>query len=196
MSSAKRPRRESGTHEAENDFLEPNRRKTQTGSSLNKVWKSKDVIVLGRRRGGEPVAFEIATMLKARLDVLLVRKLGVPGQKELALGAFASEKIRCLDPMIVNAMGLSELDIEPATQSQRKEMERRERVYRSGSSPLIVKGMTIIFGRRKSLKTESVPSRSIHERLESALFLVTRKSRVGSNRIFLDLVQCCDVAIP
>ena len=140
MSSAKRSRKESGTHEAENDFLEPNRRKTQTGSSLNKVWKSKDVIVLGRPRGGEPVAFEISTMLKARLDVLLVRKLGVPGQKELALGAFASEKIRCLDPMIVNAMGLSELDIEPATQSQRKEMERRERVYRSGSSPLIVKG--------------------------------------------------------
>ena len=53
---------------------------------------------------------------------------------------------------------LSELDIELATQSQRKEMERRERVYRSGSSPLIVKGMTTIFGRRKSLKTESVPS--------------------------------------
>jgi hypothetical protein len=135
-------------------------------------------------------------MLNAPLDVLVVRKLGVPGQEELFFGVFASGKIRCLDPMIVNAMGLSELDIEPATQSQRKEMERRERVYRSGSSPLIVKGMTIIFGRRKSLKTESVPSRSIHERLESALFLVTRKSRVGSNRIFLDLVQCCDVAIP
>jgi putative phosphoribosyl transferase len=103
-----------------------------------------DVIVLGMPRGGVPVAFEIARTLKAPLDVLMVRKLGVPGQEELAFGAIATGGIRFLDPTIIKAVGLSDIDIELATQAQRKELERRERAYRGGRPPLIVKGMTVI----------------------------------------------------
>src|SRR5271169_1176338 len=89
----------------------------------------KDVTVLGIPRGGVPVAFEIAEALGARLDVFVARKLGVPGQEELAFGAIASGGVRVLDPEIIGAVGISNADIAEVTSRELRELERRERLY-------------------------------------------------------------------
>jgi len=106
--------------------------------------KRKDVIVLGIPRGGVPVAFEVAKALDAPLDVFLSRKLGVPGQEELAFGAVASGDVRVLDRQIIEAVGVSEQQIEQTTQNVKKELERRERAFRGSRPPLNVEGRTVL----------------------------------------------------
>lgn len=91
-----------------------------------------DVVVLGLPRGGVPVAREVARALGAPLDVLVVRKLGVPGHQELALGALASGGVRVLNDDVIAAQRLSAADIEAVTQAERQELERRERTWREG----------------------------------------------------------------
>ena len=103
-----------------------------------------DVIVLGAPRGGVPVAFEVATALKAPLDVFVLRKLGVPGHEELAFGAIASGGVRILDRDTVEGLGITGLDIERVTRAEKQELERREQSYRGGRPPLDVSGLTVI----------------------------------------------------
>jgi putative phosphoribosyl transferase len=120
----------------------------QAGRELAKKLKAykeiADVLVLGLPRGGVPVAFQVATELRAPLDVFVVRKLGVPGREELAFGAIASGGFRFLDSEIVEAVGISELEIELITAKQRHELERRELAYRGGRPPVAVHGQTVI----------------------------------------------------
>jgi putative phosphoribosyl transferase len=104
----------------------------------------KDVIVLGIPRGGVPVAFEVAKALNAPLDIFLSRKLGVPGQEELAFGAIATGETRVLDREIIEAVGISEAQIDQITAKVKKELERRENVYRGGRTPLKVEGLTVL----------------------------------------------------
>lgn len=103
-----------------------------------------DVIVLGIPRGGVPVAFEVAKALHAPLDIFLSRKLGVPGQEELAFGAVATGGVRVLEREIIEAVGIPEQDIEQITERVKKELERRERVYRGGRPPLQFEGRTVL----------------------------------------------------
>lgn len=103
-----------------------------------------DVIVLGAPRGGVPVAFEVATELRAPLDVFMLRKLGVPGHEEFAFGAIASGGVRILDTDTVERLGLTNAVIERVTATEERELERRERAYRGGSPPLNVIGRTVI----------------------------------------------------
>jgi putative phosphoribosyl transferase len=88
-----------------------------------------DVLVMGLLRGGVPVAFEIAHALHAPLDVLLVRKLGAPGQPELAMGAVAAGGIRILDRKLIQSLGLSHQELDNAIVSQETELRRREQLY-------------------------------------------------------------------
>jgi putative phosphoribosyl transferase len=88
------------------------------------------VIVLALPRGGVPVAVEIATALKAELDILTVRKLGVPGQEELAMGAVASGGVRVLDEGLIADLRVSDQAIEAITRREQRELARRERLYR------------------------------------------------------------------
>jgi putative phosphoribosyl transferase len=104
----------------------------------------KDVIVLGIPRGGVPVAFEVARALRAPLDIFLSRKLGVPGQEELAFGALASGGVRVLDRELIEELNISEREIEHITETVRREVERRERVYRGAKPPLQVEGKTAV----------------------------------------------------
>jgi putative phosphoribosyl transferase len=92
-----------------------------------------DVLVLGLPRGGVPVAFEVANRLRAPLDVLVVRKLGVPHQPELALGAIAAG-VRVLDERVVRESGLTAEQIEAITASEQEELRRREQLYRGSGS--------------------------------------------------------------
>jgi putative phosphoribosyl transferase len=89
-----------------------------------------DAIVLGLPRGGVPVAFEVARVLGVPLDVFIVRKLGVPGQEEFAMGAIASGGARIIDSALVRDLGISSAEIDAVTQAEMRELERRERQYR------------------------------------------------------------------
>ncbi len=89
-----------------------------------------DVLVLALPRGGVPVAFEVAKELDTALDVFLVRKLGVPEQPELAMGAIASGGVRVLNDDVVQSLHLSNTIIEKVAAKEQQELERRERLYR------------------------------------------------------------------
>jgi len=93
-----------------------------------------DLLVLGLPRGGVPVAYEIAANLGAVLDVFVVRKLGVPGQEELALGAIAAGGVRVLDWTTISALGIPRGTIDDVARREARELVRRERQYR-GSRP-------------------------------------------------------------
>jgi putative phosphoribosyl transferase len=91
-----------------------------------------DVLVLALPRGGVPVAYEVARALNAPMDVFLVRKLGTPGHRELAMGAIASGGIRVLNDDVVRHFGIPQPAIENIAREEEQELERRERVYREG----------------------------------------------------------------
>jgi len=102
------------------------------------------VLVLGLPRGGVPVAFEVAQALEAPLDVFLVRKLGVPGHQELALGAIASGGVRVLNEEVIRSLEIAEETIASVAAEEQRELERRERLYRDGGAPTPVAGRTAI----------------------------------------------------
>jgi predicted phosphoribosyltransferase len=103
-----------------------------------------DVVVLGLPRGGVPVAFEVARALAAPLDVFVVRKLGVPGHEELAMGAVATGGVCVLNDEIVHGLGIPEDRIGAVAARELQELARRERAYRDARAPPDVKGKTII----------------------------------------------------
>ena len=103
-----------------------------------------DLLVLGLPRGGVPVAYAIAQALQAPLDVFVVRKLGVPGQPELALGAIASGGMRVLNDDVVWSLDISEAMIDAIVAQEQQELTRRERLYRGERQPLIVRDKTVI----------------------------------------------------
>ena len=103
-----------------------------------------DIIVLGLPRGGVPVAYEVARALGAPLDVFLVRKLGLPGQEEFAMGALASGGIRLINEQVVEAYGISDAEIEAISAAEQRELERRERSYRDGRPLTELEGRTVI----------------------------------------------------
>jgi predicted phosphoribosyltransferase len=103
-----------------------------------------DVLVLALPRGGVPVAHEVARALEAPLDVFLVRKLGVPGHEELAMGAIASGGVCVLNPDVVQSLRISAEVLETAIAAELRELERRERAYRGDRPAPQVQGRTVI----------------------------------------------------
>lgn len=103
-----------------------------------------DIFVLALPRGGVPVAYEVAKALSAPLDLWLVRKLGVPGQEELALGALAGENIRVLNQDIIDLLNIDQTVIDGIIARERAELERRNGLYRQGKPPPDLEGKTII----------------------------------------------------
>ena len=104
----------------------------------------EDVLVLALPRGGVPVGSEIAKALHAELDVLMVRKLGVPSQPELAMGAIAAGGVRILDREIVRALGITPTEIESAMNAETRLLESREALYRAGRPAPSIQGRTVI----------------------------------------------------
>ena len=103
-----------------------------------------DVLVLALPRGGVPVAYEVARRLGAPLDVFVVRKLGVPGHEELAMGAVATGGVRVLNDQLVEQLGIPDQMIDAVAARERQELARRERLYRGGRPPPDVRGRTVI----------------------------------------------------
>ena len=97
---------------------------------LTKYSGSPDVVVLALPRGGVPVGFQVARSLEAPLDVLSVRKLGVPGREELAMGAIASDGTQMVNQRVVRELGIAEDTLQAVAAAEQQELERRERTYR------------------------------------------------------------------
>src|ERR1700736_1419657 len=103
-----------------------------------------DVVVLALPRGGVPVAYEIARALRAPLDVFVVRKLGVPGYEELAMGALATGGVRVLNDQVVERLGIPQHVINAVAAREQQELARRERLYRGDRPPPDLRGRTVI----------------------------------------------------
>ncbi len=114
------------------------------GGRLGHYAGREDVIVLGIPRGGITVAFEVAQALRAPLEAFICRKLGAPGEAQLAFGAVAPGGVRVLDQEIISALGISQEEIEAVTAEQRTELERRERLYRGTRAFPSLKGSVAI----------------------------------------------------
>jgi predicted phosphoribosyltransferase len=111
---------------------------------LRKYAGRPDVIVLALPRGGVPVAYEVARALGAPLDVFIVRKLGVPGHEEYAMGAVASGGVRVVNQDVIRGLGLNDVAIERVAARELAELNRRERLYRGDRPEPDLKGRTVI----------------------------------------------------
>jgi putative phosphoribosyl transferase len=104
----------------------------ELATRLSHLAGRRDLLILALPRGGVPVAFEVAQALGAPLDVFVVRKLGVPGRRELAMGAIASGGARVVNADVVSWYGITDADLEAAAREEQLELERQERRYREG----------------------------------------------------------------
>jgi predicted phosphoribosyltransferase len=116
----------------------------ELASRLGQYSGRDDLVVLALPRGGVPVAFEVASALNAPLDVFVVRKLGMPGHPEFAIGAIASGGVRVLSDDVVRWYHIPDAAIEALTRSELAELERREREYRQGRPLIPLQGRIVI----------------------------------------------------
>lgn len=116
----------------------------QLAEKLKAYRLPSDTVVLGLPRGGVAVAYQVADRLNFQLDVVVVRKLGVPGQEELAMGAIAGGGITLLNNDMVRTLGLSQEQVNDVIDVERQELSRRELLYRGGRPEINVKGRTLV----------------------------------------------------
>jgi predicted phosphoribosyltransferase len=134
-----------------NRAIHPDQRyrdRREAGKSLAELLREyagrDDVVVLALPRGGVPVAYEVAKALRAPLDVFTVRKLGVPGNPELAMGAIATGGVLVLDQQLIQMLGIDRSELERAVTAELRELERREAAYRGERAPPDLTGKTVI----------------------------------------------------
>ena len=113
-------------------------------SKLKHLSGNKDIVVLGVPRGGVPVAFEVARSLSAALDVFVVRKIGLPGHEEFAIGAIASGGARVMNDEVIESLEVDQVLIDAVIEQEEKELERRERLYRGSRDPLDVRRKRVV----------------------------------------------------
>ena len=113
-------------------------------SKLTKYVNQVDTVILALPRGGVPVAYEIGKELGLPIDIFVVRKLGVPGHEELAMGAIASGGVRHINRDVVDQLRIDSETIDAASRREQKEIERRERLYRGQRPPVDVRNKTVI----------------------------------------------------
>lgn len=123
------------------------RNRTEAGRQLTEKlrhFQHQDVVVLALPRGGVPIGFEVARALHAPLDVFVVRKLGAPGQEELAMGAIASGGVRVLNHDVVQTLAISQQQVDAVSARETLELQRREKLYRGNRERVEVIGRTVI----------------------------------------------------
>jgi putative phosphoribosyl transferase len=116
----------------------------ELANALQPYANRPDVLVLALPRGGVPVAYQVAKTLNAPMDLMLVRKLGLPGHEELAMGAIATGGIRVLNAEFIQGLGISEAQIEQVTALELQELRRREQIYRDDRPIPEVQGRCVI----------------------------------------------------
>lgn len=113
-------------------------------AALGTYTDQPDLVVLALPRGGVPVAYEVARALHAKLDVFVVRKLGIPGHEEFAMGALASGDSQFLNDEVIRNLRITDREVQEVLRVEKRELERRERAYRGDHPPVAVAGKTVI----------------------------------------------------
>jgi putative phosphoribosyl transferase len=131
-------------HESNRPFSDRREAGMELASKLKQYAGRTDVVVLALPRGGVPVAFQVAESLDAPLDIFLVRKLGMPGHPEYAMGAIASGGVRVLSEDVVRAYDIPQSAIDTIARKEQEELERREREYRRGAALTDLRGRIVI----------------------------------------------------
>lgn len=125
-------------------FLDRREAGRALAARLTKYASRPDVLILALPRGGIPVGYEVSLAIHAPMDVFVVRKLGVPGHEELAMGAVAGGGVRVLNEDMVRALGVSDRQIEAITKRELSELKRQERLYRTSRPEQPIEGRTIL----------------------------------------------------
>jgi predicted phosphoribosyltransferase len=133
-----------GSNAAPHQFADRREAGRALASKLSAYRSRRDVVVLALPRGGVPVAFEIAEALDAPLDIFVVRKLGMPGHPEFAIGAIASGGVRVLSEDVIHEFGIAPDALDEIARRELIELERREREYRQGRGLTELRGRTVI----------------------------------------------------
>src|SRR5438876_3360594 len=154
-----------------------------------------DVVVLALPRGGVPVAFEVARSLRAPLDVFPVRKLGVPGHEELAVGAIGLGGVRVTNPLVVAEAQISEDQLDAIAELESRELLRQERLYRGERPPLELRGRTVILvddglATGASMRAAAVAAAAQEPREGVVAVPVAAESTVRELRQEVDRVVC------
>jgi len=157
-----------------------------------------DVIVVALPRGGVPVGYEVAHALGLPLEVMQVRKLGVPGHEELAMGAIASGGVRIVSENVVEALGIPERVIATVAAAEAQELERRERVYREGRLFPEMRGRTVILvddglATGSTMRAAAAALRSLGAARLVAAVPVAPKESCDAMREVVDEVVCASV---
>jgi putative phosphoribosyl transferase len=172
------------------------RDRTDAGRRLGEhlaSWRSPDVVVLGLPRGGVPVAAEVAAALGAPLDVIVVRKLGIPYQPEVAMGAIGEGGVRVLDDTLVARAGVSTAEVDAVEQRERATLESRVQRFRSGHEPLDLSGRTAIIV-DDGIATGATATAAVQVARQLGAVRVVVAAPVGgsdaANRVSADEVVC------
>ena len=180
-------------------FLDRHDAGRQLASRLHHLAGRPDVIVLGLARGGVPVAAEVARALMAPLDVLVVRKLGVPGHEEFAMGAIASGGVRALNDDVIRGLRISSDLLDAVTAKERRELERREQRYRRGRSFPDLRGRTVILV-DDGVATGSSMLAAVHalrQHRPTAIIAATPVMSEAAQRLLSQAADRCEtVAVP
>jgi putative phosphoribosyl transferase len=168
---------------------------------LSRFAHRPDVTVLALPRGGVPVAAELATALDAPLDVFVVRKLGVPGRPELAMGAIASGGARVLNEDVVSALEIHSETVDAVTADETEELARREQAYRDDRPPIDVRGRTVLLvddgaATGASMRVAAEALRQLHPaRIVAVLPVASRDACDRIHRV-CDAVVCAEMPEP
>jgi putative phosphoribosyl transferase len=160
-----------------------------------------DVLVLGLPRGGVPVAYEVAREIDAPLDVFLVRKLGVPHHRELAMGAIASGGVRVVNKDVVNSLRVKEKAIDRVAAEEDKELKRREQAYRGNLPPLDLRDRTVILvddglATGASMHVAAIAARQQHPAKLIAAVPVGAPETCDRFRMEVDEIICAETPDP
>jgi putative phosphoribosyl transferase len=168
------------------------------GAELATRELAANTVVLALPRGGVPVAAEVAEALKAPLDVVVVRKLGVPWQPELAMGAIAGAT-RVLDHRLIRELGVSDEELEGVVARETLEMERRERLYRGGLPALHLRGRTVVLVDDGLATGSTMVAAARHVRgahPQRVIVAVPVASSEACGRLRAEADECISLALP
>ena len=166
----------------------------ELAAQLRKYAGRPDLLVLALPRGGVPVAFEVAEALAAPLDLFLVRKLGTPGHRELAMGAIASEGVRVLNDDVVGWYAITPAAIDAVAREEQRELERREAAYREGCEPAPLEGRVVILI-DDGLATGSTMKAAVHAVRQRKPALVIVAVPVGARETYDELSAIADEVV-
>ena len=170
-------------------------------AQLGEYADRSDVWVLGLPRGGVPVAYEIAQALNLPLDICLVRKLGVPEQPELAMGAIASGDVMVLNHEVLKSLEISRLALQQVMDTEQQELERRDRAYRENRPKPDVQGKTVILvddgiATSSTLRAAIATLRQKHPKEIVVAVPVAPISACESLRAIVDKIICLNTPEP